>query len=151
MAARLCFAPIPPVKTMTLRAKRETLSAKSNAWSLRSVRTIGERLSSSACKNIVEDHRVAHLVRRKRRVNLLNRRTFLLKPRRKYEGRSPRHNSMTEGALCSLGPRIDAKTYRAALHEDDWVMTVLAGNGGGETQDKLCLGAASASKLMAER
>ncbi|WP_284421020.1 MULTISPECIES: hypothetical protein [unclassified Bradyrhizobium] len=40
----------PPVKTMTLRAKRDSLSAKHNAWSLRSVKMTGERLCSSACK-----------------------------------------------------------------------------------------------------
>jgi hypothetical protein len=49
---------------------------------------------------------------------------------------------MTEGARCSLGPRIDTEACRATLHEDDWVMTVLAGDGGRQTQDKLCLGAA---------
>ena len=46
---------------------------------------------------------------------------------------------MDEGAQRRLVLRVNTVANRAALHEDDWVMPVLASNRGGQTGDKLRL------------
>jgi hypothetical protein len=50
-------------------------------------------------------------------------------------GRTNKH-LMGEGSRGSLCPGIDPMAHRAALHENDRVMSVLAGDGGGQTCDK---------------
>ena len=59
-------------------------------------------------------------------------------------------NLMGEGSCRRLGFRVSAMTNRAALHENDGVVTVLARHSGRQTRDELRFGAAD-GKFKAPR
>jgi hypothetical protein len=79
-------------------------------------------------QNVIEDQRITLLIMRKSGIDGRYRGCASRDARRDAEFRIPQADTMLEAAQSNLGLRADAVAHRAALHENDWVVSIFPGN-----------------------
>src|SRR5262245_13933596 len=94
-------------------------------------------------QNIVENHVIASSVAGQQAVEFLDRYWCIRCLPLRTESSPLDYHAVRERSRCRLFPRVDAMTDRAALHEDDGMMTVLPGHCCGQSEHVLGLGGAS--------
>ena len=88
--------------------------------------TTGERPGFEGGQDVIEDEIIACLILCEPGIEFLDGGLFVRIAQIKPELRMPKDDLVVKGAGSRLRPRIDAMTHRAALHENDRVVTVLA-------------------------
>ena len=79
-------------------------------------------------KNVIENQSVTNLIICQRIINSLNRQRTAICLFGKLKRGLPDLNTMVERSFCGLVPRVDPKTYGSALHKNNWMMAVFAGD-----------------------
>ena len=101
-------------------------------------------------QHVVEDQGIALLVRGQRGIDLLDRRALLVRVRRQPEPRRAQDRAVPERMPPGLRLRAHPEPDRAALHEHDRMMAVLARDGRRQTEHEFRLRAAR-DRLEAHR